>query len=155
MIFTLDTNILIDAVRQPSDLIRLKQFLEWALPQTVLSSVVACELLSGARTEKARTFIETELLAPFARRRRVHAPSAAAWTKTGLLLGRERGRALDVAWQNDLLLAHTARELGWIVLTRDRDFTSIRAYLKGLKVELPFPLRPVAASARRSARLVR
>ena len=86
MIYTLDTNVLIDAIRQPSDLVRLKQFLDWALPRTVLSSVVASELLTGARTAQARAFVETELLAPFARRRRIPAPSHAAWTNKGLQL---------------------------------------------------------------------
>jgi len=39
MIYTLDTNILVDAVRRPADLEQLKQFLSWALPHTALSSV--------------------------------------------------------------------------------------------------------------------
>ena len=53
MIYTLDTNVLIDAMRYPSEMVLLKAFLEWALPHTVLSSVVASELLAGARTETA------------------------------------------------------------------------------------------------------
>ncbi|MBC8086990.1 MAG: hypothetical protein H7Z40_06965, partial [Phycisphaerae bacterium] len=54
MIYTLDTNILIDALRRPAEVLLLKEFPEWALPHTVLSSVVAGELLAGARTDSAR-----------------------------------------------------------------------------------------------------
>ncbi len=46
-------------------------------------------------------------------------------------------------WQNDLLLAHTARERGWRVITRDKDFSRIRSQIKGLRVESPFPRRPL------------
>ncbi len=46
MIYTLDTNVLIDALRRPADMLLLKEFLEWTLPHTALSSVVASELLA-------------------------------------------------------------------------------------------------------------
>lgn len=57
MIYTLDTNVLIDALRRPADLAALKVFLDWALPLMALSSVVASELLAGARTHgRGETF---------------------------------------------------------------------------------------------------
>ena len=142
MIYTLDTNILVDAVRRPADLEQLKQFLSWALPQTALSSVVATELLADARTAAARRVVERDLLGAFDRRRRVVAPSPEAWTKTGLLLGRLGGHSIGAQWQNDLLIAHTARERGWCVITRDKDFDRIRLHVKGLRVAAPFPRRP-------------
>lgn len=147
MIYTLDTNILVDAVRQPADLEQLKQFLNWALPQTALSSVVASELLAGARTDAARRLVERELLDAFDRRGRIVAPSSEAWTKTGLLLGRFGGTTIGASWQNALLLAHTARERGWCVITRDKDFDRIRTHLKGLRVSAPYPRRPTGAWA--------
>ncbi|HYN81712.1 MAG TPA: PIN domain-containing protein [Gemmatimonadaceae bacterium] len=58
MIYTLDTNVFVDALRQPLDLDRLKAFLNWALPSTVLSSIVAAELMAGARTDKARRVLD-------------------------------------------------------------------------------------------------
>ena len=78
MIFTLDTNVFIDALRQPPALDRLKAFLSWALPSTVLSSIVAAELTAGARSEKARRLLDDALLAAFERRARIIAPSTAA-----------------------------------------------------------------------------
>jgi len=142
MIYTLDTNILIDAVRRPADMLGLKDFLEWALPHTALSSVVASELLAGARTESARRLIERDLLGAFERRGRILAPSAAAWSKTGLVLGSRATASIGVSCQNDLLLAHTAREFGWTLITRDEGFTRIRPLVKGLRIEAPFPRRP-------------
>ena len=47
MIYTLVTNILIDALRRPAEMLRLTEFLKWALPHTALSSVVASELLAA------------------------------------------------------------------------------------------------------------
>lgn len=125
MNYTLDTNVLIDALRRPAEMLLLKEFLDWALPHTVLSSVVASELLAGARTESARRLVERDLLGAFERLGRILAPSAAAWGKTGLVLGRAAAASIGASWQNDLLLAHTAREFGWTLVTRDKDFTRI------------------------------
>jgi len=142
MIYTLDTNVVIDAVRDPIERLPFKQFLEWALPRTALSSVVASELLAGARTEATRRLVEDELLAPFERRGRIVAPSVTAWQRVGLLRGRESGRRIGTDWQNDLLLASSARELGWVVITRDADFAAIRTHVRGLRIEAPYPRRP-------------
>lgn len=142
MIYTVDTNVLVDALRRPAEMLLLKEFLDWALPHTTLCSVVASELLAGARTESARRLVERDLLDAFDRRGRIVAPSAVAWAKTGLVLGRATTAAIGASWQNDLLLAHTAREFGWTLITRDKDFTRIRLLVKGLKIEAPFPRRP-------------
>lgn len=141
MIYTLDTNVFVDALRRPADLEDLKAFLNWALPQATLSSVVASELLAGARSKFARRLVEQELLGAFSRRGRIVAPSPDAWAKTGLLLGRSAAGAVGAHWQNDLLLAHTARELGWCIITRDKDFSRIRMLVKGLRIEAPYPRR--------------
>lgn len=142
MMYTLDTNVLIDALRRPADMLLLKEFLDWALPHTALTSVVASELLAGARTDSARRVVERDLLGAFERRGRIVAPSAAAWAKTGKVLGRATTASIGASYQNDLLVAHTARELGWCLVTRDRDFSRIRLLVKGLRVEAPFPQRP-------------
>ncbi len=49
VICSLNTNIVFNALRQPAELDRLKTFLSWALPSTVLSSVVAAALTTSAR----------------------------------------------------------------------------------------------------------
>lgn len=142
MIYTLDTNVFIDALRQPLDLDRLKAFLNWALPSTVLSSIVAAELTAGARTDKARRVLDDVFLEAFERRGRVVAPSTAAWRRTGAILARSGTAGLSASRQNDALLAVQARERGWVVVTRDRDFQALRLLVSGLRVALPFPERP-------------
>ena len=142
MIYTLDTNVLVDALRQPPELDRLKTFLSWALPSTVLSSIVAAELAAGARTEKARRLLDDALLAPFERRRRILAPSAAAWRRGGALLARAGTSGVSASRQNDVLLAVQAREHGWAVVTRDSDLRALRTQVSGLQVVAPFPDRP-------------
>ena len=145
MIYTLDTSVLIDALRRPADMLLLKDFLEWALPHTALSSVVASELLAGARTDAVRRLVERDLLSAFDRHGRIVAPSAAAWAKTGVVLGRAATASIGASWQNDLLLAHTAREFGWSLITRDKNFGRIRPLVRGLRIEAPFPRRPSVA----------
>lgn len=140
MIYTLDTNVLVDALRQPIELDRLKAFLSWALPSTVLSSVVVAELTAGARTPKARAALEQEFLAPFDRRGRILAPSAVAWRRTAGVLG-GTGSARSASRLGDVLLASQAREFGWTIVTRDADFTTLRRAIPGLKVAAPFPVR--------------
>lgn len=141
MIYTLDTNVIIDALRQPGDPDRLKAFLSWALPSTVLSSVVAAELTAGARTPKALEVLDHAFLAPFDRRGRVLAPSDIAWRRAAQVVGAASGGAF-----NDALLACQAREHGWTVLTRDADFGALRRAVTGLKVAAPFPAQHRASA---------
>ena len=141
MIYTLDTNVFVDALRQPTELDRLKAFLSWALPSTVLSSVVAAELTAGARSEKARQLLDEALLVAFERRARIIAPSTAAWRRTGAVLARTSTTGTSASRQNDVLLAVQAREHGWTIVTRDDDFRALRQHVSGLQVIAPFPER--------------
>lgn len=142
MIYTLDTNVIVDALRQSEEPDRLKAFLSWALPSTVLSSVVAAELAAGARTSRARRVLDDVFLAAFDRRGRIVAPSTAAWRRAGAVLARTGAAGLSASRQNDTLLAMQAREFGWVVVTHDRDFRSLRPLVSGLQVAAPFPDRP-------------
>lgn len=141
MIYTLDTNVVVDALRQSHELDRLKAFLSWALPATVLSSIVAAELAAGARTDRARRVLDDAVLAPFDRRGRIVAPSVAAWRRTGALLARSGATGLTASRQNDVLLATQAREGGWVVVTRDHDLQTLRPLISGLQVSAPYPAR--------------
>ena len=139
MIFTLDTNVLVDALRQSGELVRLKTFLSWALPSTVVSSIVAAELTAGARTDKARRLLDEAVLAPFERRGRILAPTVAAWRRMGAVLAQLGAARASASRQNDALLAVQAREHGWTVITRDQDFQTLRSHVSGLRVSGPFP----------------
>jgi predicted nucleic acid-binding protein len=141
VIYTLDTNVVVDALRQAEELDRLKAFLSWALPSTVLSSVVAAELTAGARTDRARRALDDAVLAPFDRRGRLVAPSATAWRRAGAILARTGVTGVTASRQNDVLLAAQARERGWMIITRDRDLEALRPLIKGLQVAAPYPDR--------------
>lgn len=141
MIYTLDTNVVVDALRQPQELDRLKAFLSWALPSMVLSGVVASELMAGARTDQARRVLSDAVLAPFDRRGRVAAPSVAAWRRVGLLFAQSGATGLTASRQNDALLAAQARETGWIIVTRDQDFQELRRAINGVRIVAPYPER--------------
>lgn len=141
MIYTLDTNVVVDALRQPAELEALKAFLSWALPSMVLSSIVAAELMAGARSDKSRRLLEDGVLAAFERRGRVVAPSAGTWRRAGALLARTAGSGLSASRQNDTLLAVQAREHGWLLITRDADFAALRSHVTGLRIGAPYPRR--------------
>jgi predicted nucleic acid-binding protein len=141
VIYTLDTNVFVDAFRQDEARDRLKHFLEWALRTCVLSSVVAAELLQGSRTDAERRGLDDDVLSVFRRRDRIVAPSREAWYRTGTLTGRGGAHPISASWQNDVLIAHQARESGWTVITRDRDFDVLRKEIAGLRAVAPFPAR--------------
>jgi predicted nucleic acid-binding protein len=140
VIYTLDTNVLVDALRQPAELDRLRTFLDWALPSTVLSSIVVAELTLGAPHPKAREALERQFLAHFERRGRIFAPSAGAWRRAGNAIGTTN--PLTAKHLADVLLASQAREFGWTIITRDRDFSAIRRAITGLRVATPYPPPP-------------
>lgn len=146
--YTLDTNVLIDALNQPDHLEALLGFLAWALPATYVSAVVAHELAAGASTARQRALLEHQLLGPFERRGRIVAPSTAAWRRAGQIVqGRRRPNTASAL--NDLLLAVSAREMGLSVITRDADFSRLGRVVKGLAVAPPFPTQSGGSAARR------
>ncbi len=70
------------------------------------------------------------------------APSTATWRRTGAILARIGTAGISASRQNDTLLAVQARERRWVVVTRDRDFQTLRPMVAGLQVASPFPDRP-------------
>ena len=74
--FTLDTNVVVDALRVPEQLRGLKAFLQRALPVTYLSAVVLQDLEVGVLSARQADLLEQQLVGPFERRGRVFAPTA-------------------------------------------------------------------------------
>ena len=62
--------------------------------------------------------------------------------RTGELLAVSGASTIPASRQNDILFAAQARERGWIVVTRDRDFDTLRSQIKGLRVTSPYPGQP-------------
>jgi predicted nucleic acid-binding protein len=138
-VYTLDTNVYIEALRNADRLAHLKRFLMRAGTRVRINGVVALELRAGARTPAHEQALEA-LLAPYAARARVIVPSFAAFVHAGRVLAaltvRERvvlsraSRALTY----DVLLAASCREANVVLVTaNDRDFSAIGRHLRGFR----------------------
>lgn len=145
MKFALDTNVFVDAFRDETFGKALAVFLEQALPTTFLSAVVVQELVAGARTREQVRALESSILRPFERRRRVFAPSSLAFRESGRLLAelarREGWAAIhsNPSLANDALLAASCREQGVTLVTSDGDFDRFRPFLGRWRHVKPWP----------------
>jgi predicted nucleic acid-binding protein len=143
--YTLDTNIFIDGFRTEDAQADVFAFLNRALPFTYLSAVVMQELAAGARTADAARDVQRGVFAPFERRRRVFAPSAAAFAESGRVLAavaaREGWQSLDEkpSLLNDALIAASCREQGITLITKDADFKRLAPFCKGFRYAAPWP----------------
>lgn len=131
--YALDTNCYIDASRNAADLAALQDFAARAAPGLHVSSVVAAELLAGARSAKDRKMLEERVLGPFVRHSRVLTPGAAAWeslARTMASLHERDGLQLSQvsrAFAFDVLLAYSCKEHGVVLVTsNERDMVRIR-----------------------------
>lgn len=138
--YALDTNVVIDALNQPSELEAVTHFLTWALPHMYLSAIVTHELAAGASPGRQRTVLEQQLVGPFERRGRLFAPTTPAWRRAGELIAQGL-RVSTPSALNDLLLALSCREAGISLITRDRDFRRLTRHVRGLTVLAPYPDR--------------
>jgi predicted nucleic acid-binding protein len=143
--YTLDTNIFIDGFRNDDAQAEVFVFFNQALPFTYLSAVVMQELAAGARTTDAARYVERGVFEPFERRRRVFAPSSAAFAESGRVLA---AVAVREGWQlfdekpsllNDALIATSCREQGITLITRDGDFKRLAPFVKGFRYAAPWP----------------
>ena len=121
-------------------------FLKRALPFTYLSAIVMQELAAGARTNDAARDLQQRVFEPFERRRRVFAPSAAAFVASGRALAAVAARE---GWQlfdenpsllNDALIAASCREQGITLVTKDGDFKRVAPFVKGFRSAAPWPM---------------
>ncbi len=158
--YAFDTNVFIDAFRDPAAEAAMLAFLERALPFTFLSAVVMQELAAGARTPKHVRTLEQSVFHPFERRGRVFAPSSGAFVASGRLLASVAAREgwgpihAKPSLLNDALIAASCRERGVTLITRDRDYARFQPFLKKWRTAAPWPAVEVAR-ARRQRTIVR
>jgi predicted nucleic acid-binding protein len=144
--YILDTNIYIDAIREPEKEEALVLFLQRNSPRTYMSAVVMQELRARAVTDAQAKALQEGIFSAFERRERVTAPSPGAFKDCGRILAtlfrkdgvlyRDRPRSLV----NDILIAITCRENGFTLVTGDGDFKTIRPYLRGFTYVPPWPV---------------
>ena len=145
MKYTLDTNIFIDGFRNEEAQAEILAFFHRARPLTYLSAVVMQELAAGARTTRAARDLQLGVFEPFERRRRVFAPSSAAFAESGRVLA---AVAANGGWQvlvdrpsllNDALIAVSCREQGITLITKDGDFKRLSPFVRGFRFAAPWP----------------
>jgi predicted nucleic acid-binding protein len=134
--YVLDTQLFIDAFRDPIANEVLQRFHGAFAPFEYLSVVVAQELRAGVKRERDRRALERNVLSVFERSGRTFAPSASAWHRSGdLLSDMARKERLEIgrvskSFANDVLLALSCRETGCVLVTRNEgDFQRIRRHV--------------------------
>ena len=143
--YAIDTNVYVDAFRNPSVAEELKAFLTQHLPITYVSAVVIQELRAGAWSEEQVEALEKGLVAPSEKRRRVFTPSANAFKVSGRILSELAAKGdLDLArakgsFVNDTLLAASCLEHGMTLITGNSDFSRIKGRLKTFRYVAPWP----------------
>ena len=133
--YVLDTQLFINAFRDPAANETLQRFHRAFAPFEYLSVVVAQELRAGVKRDQDRKALERNVLSVFERSARTFAPSDNVWHRSGDLLsdmarreGLEIGR-VSKAFANDVLLALSCREAGCVLVTdNERDFQRIHRY---------------------------
>ncbi len=121
----IDTDLYIDLIQSGTTLPFIREIYDKDAPGIYFSSVVAQELLAGARTLAARKRVEI-LFRPFERVGRVVTPTHSHWKDAGLIIAQVLRDRPDLrnklqALVNDCLLALSARSLGATLYTRNRD----------------------------------
>jgi predicted nucleic acid-binding protein len=146
--YVLDTNLYIEASRSDEAADALNAFQQRSLPRIHLHSVVAQELLAGAVRPDVERRLLTKLVRPVETVGRVITPTHRTWTRAGQIIAQlVREKRLSPggvarSFVNDCLLAASAREHGFVLVTRNvADFELIRS-VEALEVAAPWPERP-------------
>jgi predicted nucleic acid-binding protein len=131
--YVLDTNLFIDAFRNPAENEALQRFHAAFGPFELFSAVVGHELRAGVLSVEDRRQLDRHVLAPFARRGRIVVPTYRTWMRAAEalpVLAKVQGLRIPQcsrAFANDILLAASCREVGATLVTRnDRDFRRIQ-----------------------------
>jgi predicted nucleic acid-binding protein len=121
----IDTDLYIDLIQSGTTLPIIRELYERDAPGIYFSSIVAQELLAGARSAAGRRRAET-LFHPFERVGRVITPNHSQWKDAGAMLAKVLRIRSDLKVKlpglvNDCLLALSARSIGATLYTRNRD----------------------------------
>jgi predicted nucleic acid-binding protein len=134
--YVLDTQLFINAFRDPAANETLQRFHRSFSPFEYLSVIVAQELRAGVSKPSDRKALERNVLRVFERAGRTITPSPDAWHRSGDLfsaMAQQEGLELarvSKAFANNLMLALSCRESGCVLVTEnDRDFSRIRRYI--------------------------
>jgi len=123
----IDTDLYVDLIQSGTTLPFIRELYDKDAPGIYFSSIVAQELLAGARSPAGRKHVEV-LFRPFERVGRVVTPGHNHWKDAGVLHDRPGLKGKLPALVNDCLLALSARSLGATLYTKNRDdFTLLQS----------------------------
>lgn len=128
----IDTDLYIDLIQSGTTFPLIRELYTKEAPGLYFSSIVAQELLAGARSPAGKKRVET-LFRPFERVGRIVTPGHDHWKDAGDILAKILHDRPDLknkrpALVNDCLLALSARSLGATLYTRNRDdFTLLQS----------------------------
>lgn len=128
----IDTDLYIDLIQNGITLPLIRELYARDAPGLYFSSIVAQELLAGARSPAGKKRVEV-LFRPFERVGRVVTPSHNHWKDAGNILAKVLHDRPDLknklpALVNDCLLGLSAHSLGATLYTRNRDdFTLLQS----------------------------
>jgi predicted nucleic acid-binding protein len=146
MMVLVDSSVYIHAFQDRAFGERLRDFHKQHLPRLVLSGVVVHELLIGALTSRRERSLRRGLIEPFRTRRRLHVPAQHTWELAANADRRLRKRpSLEAklrtrSFANDLLIAASARELGAVILTENREDFEIISTALDVRHVGPWPV---------------
>jgi len=143
--YVLDTNLYIAATRSEARERELEAFYILHTPSLYLHSVVAAELLTGAIHPALEKRTHRSFIAPFEAVGRIVTPSHAAWRRAGSIIARLirvgalHPNGVKPSFFNDCLIAASAREHGFTLITEnERDFELI-GRVEPLEFTAPWP----------------
>jgi predicted nucleic acid-binding protein len=144
--YVVDTNLYVEAIRTDEGNEALARFQRRFAPLLFQHSTVAQEILAGAADEMAYGEYHEDWIEPFEQLGRLITPTHSAWMRAALIMTRlvehgERSPAgFNRSFLNDCLIAATAREQGFILVTNNtRDFALIRRMEPTLRYVPPWP----------------
>lgn len=143
--FVVDTNLYIQATRDPDANRALAAFFTRHTPRAYLHSVVAAELLAGAVTKGLERKARRAFLDPLESVGRVFTPSHGTWKRAGEIVAElVRIRVITPggfsrSFFNDCVIAASAREHGFVLVTANTtDFQRI-ASVEPMAFAAPWP----------------
>ena len=145
--YVLDSNLYIQATRDAAFNQEMEAFFWSDAPFVFMHSVVAGELLAGAvRPDLERRTYE-DFIEPHEETRRIITPGHAAWRRAGgivaqLIRARRLGAgAVPRSFFNDCLIAASAREHGFTLITRNTANFQLIGTVERVDVVPPWPSR--------------